>query len=95
MVQAQRKASPSRQALLKYSAPTLVTRRDAGVPLEELLTAWYEVWAREREAIMHLLAPFHASFMYSQHKFGAAFQAVEALHHTKANVSRWTVQAVM
>jgi hypothetical protein len=36
---------------------------------------------QEREAIMHLLAPFHASFMYSQHKFGAAFQAVEALHH--------------
>ena len=51
------------------------------MPLEELLTAWYELWVREREAIMHLLAPFHASFMYSQHKFGAAFQAVEALHH--------------
>jgi hypothetical protein len=81
VVQARRKASPSRQALLNYSAPTLVTRRDAGVPLEELLTAWYELWVREREAIMHLLAPFHASFMYSQHKFGAAFQAVEALHH--------------
>jgi ApeA N-terminal domain 1/Apea-like HEPN len=81
VVQAQRKASPSQQALLNYSAPTLVTRRDAGVPLEELLTAWYELWVREREAIMHLLAPFHASFMYSQHKFGAAFQAVEALHH--------------
>ena len=30
---------------------------------------------------MHLLAPFHASFMYGQHKFGAACQAVEALHH--------------
>jgi hypothetical protein len=43
--------------------------------------AWYELWLQEREAIMHLLAPFHASFMYSQHKFGAAFQAVEALHH--------------
>jgi ApeA N-terminal domain 1/Apea-like HEPN len=81
MVQAQRKATPSPQALLKYTAPTLVTRRNAGVPLEELLTAWYQLWVREREAIMHLLAPFHASFMYSQHKFGAAFQAVEALHH--------------
>jgi hypothetical protein len=81
VVQAQRKASPSRQALLNYSAPTLVIRRDVGVPLEELLTAWYELWAQEREAIMHLVAPFHASFMYSQHKFGAAFQAVEALHH--------------
>jgi hypothetical protein len=80
VIQAQRKASPSHQALLNYSAPTLVTRRDAGVPLQELLTAWYELWVREREAIMHLLAPFHASFMYSQHKFGAAFQAVEALH---------------
>jgi hypothetical protein len=63
MVQAQRKASPSRQAQPNYSAPTLVTGRDAGVPLEELLTAWYELWVREREAIMHLLAPFHASFM--------------------------------
>jgi hypothetical protein len=81
VVQAQRKASPSQQALLHYSAPTLVTRRDAGVPLQALLTAWYELWGREQEAIMHLLAPFHASFMYSQHKFGAAFQAVEALHH--------------
>jgi hypothetical protein len=81
VVQAQPKASPSRQALLNYSAPTLVTRRDAGAPLDELLRAWYELWVREREAIMHLLAPFHASFMYSQHKFGAAFQAVEALHH--------------
>ena len=81
VVQAQRTASPSPQALLNYSAPTLVTRRDAGVPLDELLTAWYELWVQEREAIMHLLAPFHASFMYSQHKFGAAFQAVEALHH--------------
>jgi hypothetical protein len=80
VVQAQRKASPSSQALLNYSAPTLVTRRDAAVPLGELLTAWYELWAREREAIMHLMAPFHASFMYGQHKFGAAFQAVEALH---------------
>jgi hypothetical protein len=80
MVQAQRKTSPSQQGLLNYSAPTLVTPRDAGVPLDELLTAWYELWEREREAIMHLLAPFHASFMYSQHKFGAAFQAVEALH---------------
>ena len=82
VVQAQPKASPSQQALLNYTAPTLITRRDAGVPLEELLTAWYELWVQEREAIMHLLAPFHASFMYSQHKFGAAFQAVEALHHT-------------
>jgi ApeA N-terminal domain 1 len=81
VVQARRKASPSRQALLNYSASTLVIPRDAGVPLDELLTAWYELWVREREAIMHLLAPFHASFMYSQHKFGAAFQAVEALHH--------------
>jgi hypothetical protein len=82
VVQAQGKASPSPQGLLNYRAPTLVTRRDAGVPLDELLSAWYELWVREREAIMHLLAPFHASFMYSQHKFGAAFQAVEALHHT-------------
>jgi hypothetical protein len=81
MVQAQRKASPSPQALLNYSAPTLITRRDAGGPLEELLRAWYELWVLEREAIMHLLAPFHASFIYSQHKFGTAFQAVEALHH--------------
>jgi hypothetical protein len=81
VVQAQGKANPSRQGLLNYSAPTLVTCRDAGVPLQELLPAWYELWGREREAIMHLLAPFHASFMYSQHKFGAAFQAVEALHH--------------
>jgi hypothetical protein len=81
MVQAQGKANPSRQGLLNHSAPTLVTRRDAGMPLEELLTGWYELWGRERDAIMHLLAPFHASFMYSQHKFGAAFQAVEALHH--------------
>jgi transposase len=81
VVQAQGKASPSPQGLLNYSAPTLVTRRDAGVPLDELLTAWYELWVREREAFMHLLAPFHASFMYSQRKFGAAFQAVEALHH--------------
>jgi hypothetical protein len=83
VVHAQRKASPSQQALLNYSAPTLVTRRDAGVPLQELLPAWYELWGREREAIMHLLAPFHASFMYSQHKFGAAFQAVEALHQPR------------
>jgi ApeA N-terminal domain 1 len=81
VVQAQRKASPSPQALLNYSAPTLVTGRDAGVPLQELLMAWYELWGREQEAIMHLVAPFHASFMYSQHKFGAAFQAIEALHH--------------
>jgi ApeA N-terminal domain 1 len=81
VVQGQGKASPSRQALLNYSAPTLVTGWDAGVPLEELLTAWYELWVREREAFMHLLAPFHASFMYSQHRFGATFQAVEALHH--------------
>jgi hypothetical protein len=81
VVQAQQKARPSRQGLLNYSAPTLLTRRDAAVPVEELLTAWYELWGREREAIMHLLAPFHAPFMYSQHKFGAAFQAVEALHH--------------
>jgi Apea-like HEPN len=80
VVQAQPNASPSHQALLSYRAPTLVTR-GAGVPLEELLSAWYELWVQERAAIMHLLAPFHASFMYSQHKFGAAFQAVEALHH--------------
>jgi hypothetical protein len=53
------------QALLNYSAPTLVTGRDAEVPLEVLLTAWYEVWARAREATMHLLAAFPASFMYS------------------------------
>jgi hypothetical protein len=83
VVQARRKASPSRQALLNYSAPTLLTRRDAGVPLDELLPTWYELWGREREATMHLLAPLHASFMYGQHKFGAAFQAVEALHHTR------------
>jgi hypothetical protein len=56
VVQAQRKATPSEQALLNYSAPTLVTRRDSGVPLQELLTAWYELWERERKAIMHLLA---------------------------------------
>jgi hypothetical protein len=81
VVQVKRTASPSPQALLNYSAPTLTTRRDAGVPLDELLSAWYELWMQEREAIMHLLAPFHTSFIYSQHKFGAAFQAVEALHH--------------
>src|SRR5215211_2051053 len=33
VVQAQGKGPLSRQALLNYSAPTLVTRRDAGVPL--------------------------------------------------------------
>jgi hypothetical protein len=41
VVQAQGKASPSQQGLLNYRAPTLVTRRDAGGPLDELLSAWY------------------------------------------------------
>ncbi len=78
-VQATPAAVPSLHAVASYSAPTLLIGRDA--PLDRLIPAWFDLWEHDRDALALLLAPYYAPFIYSQHRFAAAVQAVEALHN--------------
>lgn len=66
--------------LLHFSAPTLLTASAPGMPLPELLQQWFAVWHNYREAIVLLLGPYYAPFIYSEHRFSSLFQAAEAFH---------------
>lgn len=76
-------ASRTRQGIDNYAAPTLLKGNDSRIPLDQLLHAWFDLWERNRDALILLLAHFYAPFMYSDHKFATMFQALEALHSSR------------
>lgn len=76
-------ASRTRQGLDNYAAPTLLKGNDSRLPLDQLLPAWFDLWERNRDTLVLLLAHFYAPFMYSDHKFATMFQALEALHRSR------------
>ncbi len=67
-------------AIQSYSAPTLFWARDAGTLLPQIIQKWYELRAREREAVTLAVGPYYAPFIYQEHKLASSMQAVEALH---------------
>lgn len=71
---------PSLSSVLSYSAPTLFTAHPPRVGLDQILATWCQLWERERNAIALLGTPYHAPFLYTDHRFASAVQAVEALH---------------
>lgn len=78
--QAPPKATPSVGELRSYTAPTLMRGNEEALPLNDMLSAWYPIWNLARDAVVHLNAPHYAPFIYSEHRFNSAFQAVESLH---------------
>lgn len=77
--------SRSRHGLDNYTAPTLFKGSDPTVSLDQLLPAWFDLWQRDRDALVRLLAQFYAPFMYGDHTFATTFQAFEALHKHRFN----------
>lgn len=77
--------SRSRHGIDNYSAPTLLKGNDPNVQLDQLLPAWFNLWQRDRDALVLLLAQFYAPFMYGDHTFATTFQAFEALHKHRFN----------
>ncbi len=71
---------PSLSSVLSYSAPTLFTAHPPREGLDQILSTWCQIWERERNAITLLGTPYHAPFLYTDHRFASAVQAVEALH---------------
>ena len=52
------------------SAPTILTLRSCPLSFDQLLPAWFRVWEEHREAVMLLLIPTYAPFIYGGHSFG-------------------------
>ncbi len=77
--------SRSRHGLDNYTAPTLFKGSDPTVSLDQLLPAWFDLWQRDRDALVRLFAQFYAPFMYGDHTFATTFQAFEALHKHRFN----------
>lgn len=78
-VQAAPGCSPTRGAVVSYSAPTFLTFTDSPVPFSRLLRGWFEVRSKFREVLVLLLAPYYAPFIFSDHRYASTFQSAEAL----------------
>jgi hypothetical protein len=63
-----------------YTAPTIMTLHGDLLPVETLLSRWFDLWPHRRNVLMLLLAPLYAPFMYGEHGFASTFQSAEALH---------------
>lgn len=93
VVQAAPGPSPTRGSVLSYSAPTLLTFPDSPVPFRRLLPRWFEVCSKFREVLILLLAPYYASFIFSDHRYASTFQSAEALANTLFTASEKTRSA--
>lgn len=82
-LQAKAGATPTPQSVRGYTAPTLLTRRDMSLGFDELLNRWFALWRELREAIVLLLGPYDAPFMYSEHRFASTFQSAETIHRAR------------
>lgn len=67
-------------AIESYTAPTILSSRRTTMPLDAILTRWFELWPRHRGVLELLLSPLYAPFMYGEHGFASTFQSAEALH---------------
>ncbi len=63
-----------------YTEPTLLTAQKSPIRIENLVPSWFRLWNAWRPVFIHLLAPFYAPFIYSEHRYSSAFQSAEALH---------------
>lgn len=72
-------SAPTVAGVRSYYSPALHRREDPVPPLSELLPAWFEIRDRLGDAVSLAAAPFHAPFMYAEHRYATAFQAAEAL----------------
>ncbi len=72
-------AEVSAAKVRNYDAPTLLLPDDEDVPFSDLIGAWLSLRSDIPEVIDLLCAPFHAPFMYEEHRYGNIFQAAESL----------------
>jgi hypothetical protein len=54
-------------------------REDSEPRLQDLLPAWFGLRDRLGDGVSLIAAPFHAPFMYAEHRYATSFQAAEAL----------------
>lgn len=61
-----------------YDSPALHLREHADPDAAHVLARWYGVHEDLREVVDLLTGPFHAPFMYVEHRYAAFFQSAEA-----------------
>lgn len=73
-------STPASEAeILTYTAPTLLTGRDRLITSDELVKKWFATYERLGAAIALVCAPFHAPFIFSEHRYASTIQAAEGL----------------
>ncbi len=72
--------TPTFADIENYTAPTILSLRQAALAPEDLVRRWFHLWPRYREVVTLLHSPLYAPFMYSEHGFASTFQSAEALH---------------
>jgi len=65
--------------LRSYGSSALITRTDSPIPVQDLVSGWLKLRKRCCPAITQICGPFHAPFMYSEHRYSSIFQSAEAL----------------
>ena len=66
-------------SLRNWGAPTMFVREDLPIAFGDLVTGWFEARRSLGEAVTLLCSPFYAPFMYSEHRYAAAFQSAESI----------------
>lgn len=66
--------------LLGYSSPTIVMAKDIRGQVPDLIAGWLTEWRENSELIALLIGHMYAPFIYTSHRFGSIFQAIEGLH---------------
>ena len=71
--------TPTPLDLLNWGQPTMLTRDELSIPVEDLIDGWYGCQGKFADSITLLCSSFYAPFMYSEHQFSTLIQGVENL----------------
>jgi hypothetical protein len=79
VIQPEPSAGLSTPRLREDIAPTLLLPDDHRLPFRDFVPAWLTLRDDLRDTVVQLCAPYYASFIYSENRYGSTFQAAEAL----------------
>lgn len=92
-VQARQGRVPTREEVETFTAPTLLTYHSSGLQFQELISRWFALRAELRDVFVLLTGPYHARFIFDEHRYSSAFQSAELLAKKRINAREKTPEA--
>jgi hypothetical protein len=74
---------PTVADLAVNATPTLLTYHDSPIPFEELVPRWFSLRSELRDVFVLFTGPYHATFMFDEHRYASVFQSAESLARSR------------